>query len=133
MKRLAVLYRGLQLYAHNAHNLAKGKTFFEDHEYLGELYGAYESAYDSIVERMIGLDQKIDLKAITTEAADMAGTSDISDNDQAFRTILATEKELQTALEEEDKSATFGTCNLLQDLADQSEARMYKLKRRLKA
>lgn len=133
MKRLAVLYRGLQLYAHNAHNLAKGKTFFEDHEYLGELYGVYESAYDSIVERMIGLDQKIDLKAITTEAAEMAGSSDISDNDQAFRTILATEKELQAALEEEDKSATFGTCNLLQDLADQSEARMYKLKRRLKA
>jgi DNA-binding ferritin-like protein len=132
MKQIAITLRGLQLFAHNAHNLAKGKTFLEDHEFLGELYGAYESAYDDVVERMIGLGGDQDLNAITTEACDMATSAKFSDNDQAFNVLLVTEKELCDEIKKEMGKQSTGTQNLLQGIADNSEMRQYKLKRRLK-
>jgi DNA-binding ferritin-like protein len=132
MKEIAVTLRGLQLFAHNAHNLAKGKTFLEDHEFFGELYAAYEGAYDDVVERMIGLGGDQDLNAITTEACDMATSANFSDNEQAFNVLLVTEKELCDSIKKERPKQSDGTQNLLQDIADKSEMRQYKLKRRLK-
>jgi DNA-binding ferritin-like protein len=132
MKQIAVTLRGLQLFAHNAHNLAKGKTFLADHAFFGELYDAYEAAYDDIVERMIGLTGDADLNAITTEACDMATSAGFTDNEQALNVILVTEKELCDEIKKAMAGASDGTQNLLQGIADQSEMRQYKLKRRLK-
>jgi len=132
MKQIAVTLRGLQLFAHNAHNLAKGKTFLEDHEFFGELYAAYEAAYDDVVERMIGLGGDQDLNAITAEACDMATSATFSNNEQAFNVLLVTEKELCDQIKKERPKQSDGTQNLLQDIADKSEMRQYKLKRRLK-
>ena len=132
MHNTAIILRALQLYAHNAHNLAKGKTFLEDHEFLGELYGAYEGEYDTIVERMIGLGEEPDLNDITKQAADAATANDFKDNDNAFSVLLVTEKELCSSIEKDMTDASNGTQNMLQTIADNSEMRQYKLKRRLK-
>jgi DNA-binding ferritin-like protein len=132
MNTIATLLRALQLYAHNAHNLAKGPNFFSDHEYLGELYGAYEGAYDSIVERMIGEgDEDPNLGEIGLKAATIIKDKTIGSNDQAFSVLLSTEEKLRAEIEKEVPNASLGTQNLLQQLADDSLSRCYKLKQRL--
>lgn len=133
MKTIATYFRGLQLFAHNAHNLAKGPTFLEDHEFFGSLYGTYESAYDSVVERMIGLGEEVDLAAITKEACAIAGSKKIGTNEDSYKVILATEKVLREEISKVVKSASDGTQNLLQGLADDSEKRTFLISRRLKA
>jgi DNA-binding ferritin-like protein len=132
MHNTAIILRALQLYAHNAHNLAKGKTFLQDHEFLGELYPAYEGEYDSIVERMIGLGEEPDLNDITKQAADAATANEFKDDENAFSVLLVTEKELCSSIKKDMTDASNGTQNLLQTIADNSEMRQYKLKRRLK-
>ena len=69
MKDLAIHLRYLQLVAHNAHNEVAGPTFFANHEFLGELYPAYETAYDAVVERIIGLGKPVDLCQVQVDAA----------------------------------------------------------------
>lgn len=132
MHNTAIILRALQLYSHNAHNLAKGKTFLQDHDFLGELYPAYEGEYDSLVERMIGLGEEPDLNDITKQAADAATANEFKDNDGAFSVLLVTEKELCASIQKDMTDASDGTQNLLQTIADNSEMRQYKLKRRLK-
>lgn len=131
MNSIAIFLRALQLYSHNAHNLAKGPTFFEDHEYFGELYAAYESAYDSIVERMIGEGETPDLGDISVKAAGISNGKTIKDNENSFKTILATETRLREEIKKEVSNASDGTQNLLQGLADDSLNRCYKIKQRL--
>ena len=131
MKQIAVILRALQLYAHNAHNLAKGKTFFEDHEHFGELYAAYESAYDSVIERMIELGDDPDLIDILDRSCELVKKAPV-DNEDAFDTIMATEYALKEELEAVNGKASLGTQNLLQGLADDSEKRCYLIGQRLK-
>ena len=69
---LATIFRAAYLVAHNSHHLIKGPTFFEDHEFLGELYGTYEEAYDSVVERLIGLTGNADVITINSKACSIA-------------------------------------------------------------
>lgn len=132
---IAIHFRFLQLYTHNAHNLAKGDTFFEDHEFLGELYAKYEDAYDATVERMIGLGEKVDLMMLQKNAADMvAKEAQPSINDGWFKQILTGEHVIVSLVEkcfEEDDEYTQGTLNLLAQFADDAEVRIYKLTRRL--
>lgn len=128
MKDLATLFRSLQLYAHIEHNETQGQTFFSDHEFLGELYGTYEAAYDSLIERMIGLNLKPDLFSIQSEACALLQTMKGKD---CFKTLLDGERKVQTEIEALiSAGASQGTINLLADLADQSEARAYKLQQR---
>jgi len=135
MDSLITQLRALQFLAHRAHNVIKGPTFFEDHEFLGELYPAYEAAYDSAVERVIGLGtEKLNLSKINVAASQM---SDILPNETKpepfLRAILKGEKDLCGMIDEAVEKASQGTQNLLQGFADQSEARQYQLKQRLSA
>ena len=84
MKDLAIYYRCAQFYSHAAHNLAFGDEFFQDHEYLGELYGAYETAYDDIIERMIGLGKSPDPMTITLSGAETAKGYGIPKDDKEW-------------------------------------------------
>ena len=54
MYELLITLRAGQIIVHHAHNLAKGKTFFADHEFLSETYTSLENDYDSVIERIIG-------------------------------------------------------------------------------
>ena len=132
MKDLATLYRAAQFYAHAAHNLASGPTFFEDHEYLGELYGAYESAYDDLIERMIGLGVNVDISAVNKAAVNSAFHHEAESTDECFAYLLDMEDEICDQIKVLVPKSTDGTQNLLQGLADDSEKRQYKLGQRLK-
>lgn len=136
MDKLATLFRAGQFYAHAAHNFTKGPTFFEDHEFLGELYGTYEDAYDGLVERMIGTGEPFDVRVILTNAA--AEANKYADP-QAFSPAVLFgvlqdfEKKFRAEIDAISDSQSIGTQNLLADLADKSEARSYKIGQRLKA
>jgi DNA-binding ferritin-like protein len=135
MDSLITQLRALQFLAHRAHNVIKGPTFFEDHKFLGKLYPAYEEAYDSAVERVIGLGtEKLNLSKINIAASQM---SDILPNETKpepfLRAILKGEKDMCGMVDEAVEKASQGTQNLLQGFADQSEARQYQLKQRLSA
>ncbi len=132
MTKLATHLRYMQFYAHNAHNMCQGDTFFADHEELGELYGVYTGLYDSVVERMIGLGQAIDLVKVQVEAAKMldedAAPTAFS---AAFAGLLTCEQELCKLIAEADKTASLGTQDLLQAMCNDAEMRQYKLQKRL--
>lgn len=120
----------MQLYAHICHNTIGGETFLQDHEFLAELYAGYEADYDSVIERMIGLGEEIDLVKIQKDA--VAGLKAPKSFDSAYQEILSCEEELISACEKLAKSASLGTENMLAGLADKAEVRVYKLKQRLK-
>ena len=132
MKQLAVLVRSMQFFAHNAHNLASGKTFLEDHEFLGDLYETYEGIYDDIVERMIGEEGADDIEDVAALAADMMADEKVKSNDDAFRILLQKETELRSMVGGLVRKASDGTQNMLQGLADDSLRRSYKIGQRLK-
>lgn len=132
MKELAIMLRTKQLLAHNGHNMVSGVAFMQDHEFLGELYPEYESAYDSVIERIIGLygHDSLDIIAIQTAAVQKLAQYP---NSEFFNSLLHCEKEMCSHIEKLCKVAgvTQGTINLLADIADKSEVRQYKLKARL--
>jgi DNA-binding ferritin-like protein len=132
MNNLAILLRCLQLYSHNAHNLAKGSTFFSDHDFLGELYASAESDYDSVIERMLGLGETPNLVDVQTKAVNLLKSCPECSNNQAcFSMILQMHKHLCAEIANISKSASIGTQQLIGDIANKSEMVQYKLKRRL--
>lgn len=127
---LVTLLRYMQFYAHIAHNKIGGETFFQDHAFLGELYAGYEGDYDDVVERMIGLDEELDLIEVHKEAV-----SDLKvpkSYDLCFKEILKCEEELCKIIEDIISECSQGTSQLIGGIADKSEMRQYKLKQRLK-
>lgn len=135
MKEVAVLLRTLQLLSHNCHNLAKGPVFFADHEFLGELYPVYEKSYDSVVERALGLGLEPDLVDITVDAAQMLPYfSNFKENRDCFEMILKLEQSLCKQIEQylQSTKVSEGTKQLLGTICDESEARMYQLRQRIK-
>lgn len=127
---LLVLLRYLQLYTHIAHNVLGGQTFFQDHEFLGELYKGYEDDYDSVVERMIGNDVDVDLVEVQKKA--VKDLENPESYNECFETILKCEVDLCDAIEKIAPKASQGTMQMLGNIADKSEMRQYKLKQRLK-
>lgn len=128
---LALQFRFLQLYAHNAHNLVSGEAFFADHEFLGGLYPAYEAAYDATVERMIGLRMPLNLARLQAQAGEMVGKAT---GNAWFGSLLHGESVIQDIVEKcfEEDDYTQGTLNLLAQFADDSEVRTYKIQQRLR-
>lgn len=138
MQTLASIYRFLQLFAHAGHHLAKGCTFNQDHAFFGELYGAYEEAFDEVVERLIGTGKLKSVKdriALDTKASAILAKTDSEEltcAEDYFEILLEMETEICGKIEKliEGKLSQ-GTINLLAQLADDSEKRQYKLAQRL--
>lgn len=130
---LATLFLAAKFYAHRAHNLASGPTFFADHDYLGSLYEAYESAYDTLIERMVGLGEEPQIITITRNATasfERLARAETK-TDAFFAKLLQLENGLRTEIADlMAKTPSDGVQNLLQGMADESEARTYKLKQR---
>ena len=130
---LATTLRAAQFAAHTWHTRVAGRTFMQDHEFLGELYEAYEGAYDRVVERLVGLGKTPDLQQVTLDAATLHSK------------ILAIKKdwpevflEVEKAIRHDADAALLqkqsnGTQNFLQGLCDESEQRTYKLGQRAKS
>jgi DNA-binding ferritin-like protein len=134
MQPIAAHLRCLQLFTHNAHNIVKGAVFFQDHEFLGETYPVYESDYDSVVERIIGLsDMKMEeLLQIQMMALQKLKTYSMNqpDNKSYLNIILQMEKELCSLITSMIADKTEGTKQMLGDICDRSEVRQYKLRQR---
>lgn len=129
LQELAVCLRSAQLVAHELHNIVTGPTFFEDHEFLGELYGTYESAYDDVVERAIGLGEAIDIGKVTNDAVEKFNRDRGAEN--WVQLILGIEEDIREDVDECMKAGySNGTQNFLQGIADESEKRTYKLGQR---
>ena len=133
MIALTILFRRLQFYTHMAHNLTSGETFFQDHDFLGSLYGTYEGIYDSLVERTIGLygDKSIDLLKVHRAAVERLEA--FESTEECFGYLLEDEKKICEEIGKlcKNKDVTEGTKNLIQGIADDSEIRQYKFKRRI--
>jgi DNA-binding ferritin-like protein len=133
MEKIAVLLRMAQLFAHNAHNLISGPSFFADHEFLGELYPVYESGYDSVVERMIGSQMNPNLLAIQIAAIERLKVKPVdAKSPEIFKEILKIEIELRKLIDMAQPGLSEGTKQMLGNLADDSEVRQYKLMQRIK-
>lgn len=135
MKEIAVLLRAMQLYAHNAHNLVKGSLFFQDHDFLGELYPMYEADYDSVIERMIGLGSSPDLVQIQIDAVEhlKQHPSMFQENKECLKLILAMEQSLCSLVEAiiQGSNPSEGTRQMLGNICDLSESRQYKINQRV--
>jgi DNA-binding ferritin-like protein len=136
LEKLAVKFRAMQLIAHAGHNKVSGPTFFEDHEFLGGLYGTYEGIYDALVERLIGLGKSPDLGKVGDEANTyfQEEIKDLCPGSSAFLTcLLECEKEANDLVEKatSSKEYTQATINLLAQIGDDSEVRQYKIQQRL--
>ena len=135
MKKLATKLREAQLFAHAAHNLVHGTSFFADHEFLGEAYEAYTKAYDETIERMIGLDEEVNPLLITSDAATSANETfhvRRMDSYEMFYALIGLEKEIcQLVKETIEAGVSHGTSNLLEGFADHSEVRQYKIAQRI--
>lgn len=135
MKEIAILLRVLHLYSTNAHQLVARSSFFSDHEFLGEAYLKYEEDYDSVVERIIGLygEDSIDLVIIQDLAVQKLKTipAKVDDNAIFFLHILALEKELCDGIKKLMPQISEGSKQLFGEIANQSEIRQYKIKRRI--
>lgn len=132
---LATYLRSMQLYYHNCHNMTKGSSFVGDHNLFGELYPELENQYDSLVERIIGIsDQPLNLFEMNSKSGLlMKNLPQQMSNDDMFRNGLNFEKQLIRLCEEIDKSGfSSGTRQLVGDLANSAEMRVYKLKQRTK-
>lgn len=138
LDKLATILRSLQLYAHHAHNNCTGKSFFQDHEFFGEVYGAAESAYDSIVERMIGSSgNPVDTISLVSEAAKLAlqcGRDPGDCNVNFYQGILKLELAICMYVDKlcAANELPEGTRQLIGDIADKSMSRQYKIRQRLK-
>ena len=129
MQDLITLLRYMQFYTHMAHNVLGGETFFQDHAFLGDLYPVYESDYDSLVERAIGSDIKINIILSNQKSASIL--EEPSKYKEAFENILECENDLCHACKIVSEKASIGLQNLLADISDRSEQRQYKIKQRI--
>ena len=135
LTKLAARFRAMQLFAHNAHLIAKGATFYQDHEAFGELYPTYEAAFDALIERTIGLGGEYNPEASFKQVSEfMAPTWGCTDTEKCFEKVLDFEKRICADVTDilTRMDVTQGVSNFLQGLADESESRQYKLKQRLK-
>lgn len=129
LTKIATHYRAMQLLAHNSHNLVSGRTFFEDHEFFGGLYGDYEGSYDRVVELLIGNGDTPDLVKMQSSAADKLSSMT---KDGHFNAVLSAEKDLQGLIEDFASSEpSQAALNMVGDLAEASKVRIYKIRQRI--
>lgn len=126
LRALAIQYRALYLYAQQSHHLTSGPTFLQDHEFYGGLYEAYEAAYDALAERLVGLGARQFLEGVQTEAA--AKMQEIG-SIASFAALLAAEQSICSQIDAAAKMPAMseGVRDLLVGLANESQARQYKL------
>lgn len=131
--------RAMQLFSHHAHNLVSRAVFFQDHAFFGDVYPAYEAAYDSIIERIIGLQGEGQLalqpllQAVSAKLAS-APSVGVKENKVFFQYLLQQEQELCKMVEELCKvpATSQGVIQTLGTLCEQSEMRQYQIKQRCK-
>ena len=139
MLELLVLLRSAQLFCHSAHNLCARTPFHQDHDFFGDSYSAFEDAYDSIAERIIGLygEDSMELNRIVAEVAEKlqdCPSTGVKENKAFYECQLKLEQELCSLAESicKNPKASQGVIQTVGTLCEQSEVRIYKIKQRIK-
>ena len=137
MKDLLIQLRAMQLFYHNAHHLVARMPFFSDHEALKEFYEHLDGDYDDVAERLIGLtgSENLNLQLIILGVQDKLQQipPSFKENSMYFEMGLKLEQELYGKVDFVIKSGiTEGTKQLLGEILNQSEMRVYKIKQRIK-
>jgi len=136
MKNLLIFLRLKQLFAHNCHNFVSKETFFQDHEFFGDLYSQAEGWYDSLIERMIGLGLQVDPVDIQVIAVNLLRDLNYKtiENKSCFQITLSIQQKILNEIENlcKSKGISQGTLQLLGGIADLEEINNYKIKQRLK-
>lgn len=132
LAKLLIGLRMMQLYYHNCHHLCKGQSFLSDHNLFGDFYQQMETDYDDAAERFIGLYgcEAFPMKEIATKAAAMADTTLEVAN--MYRVAKTHEASLLMIVSQIDgnKEASPGTKQLVGEIGNKSEMRVYKINQR---
>jgi len=127
----------MNIIAHYFHNTCSRVVFFQDHEIFGSFYEEYDKDFDDVSERFIGFFSSNDynLKMIMSqinEHLDVA-LGNYKDNAGMFHSILVMEEYLNSLIKIVCSSSecTEGTKQLLGDISNKSEKRIYKIKQRM--
>lgn len=138
MKELLYLLRAMQFYAHSCHNLVKGTPFHSDHAFFGDVYSELEGDYDDVAERIVGLygEQPLELQSVLNAAMSKimdAPSINVPDNKVYYEYHAKLEERLKSLIKQIiETGVSPGTEQLIGDIANKSESRMYKIKQRLK-
>jgi DNA-binding ferritin-like protein len=121
-----------------AHWISKNALFYQDHLLFERLYEGVDSEADLIAEKVMGITKdgaNIGLLEVIKRAHKMLSSfpQNAKENSEMFKFMLAIEKEFVVYCTrcEADKTNSLGFKNLVADLADRSEGRMYLLQQRL--
>ena len=138
MKELAILLRAIRLYSQIAHHSVFGPTFFADHKTLGKFYEEQDESYDQLTERIIGLYgiehlDLMEIQILAVEKLKTLPTKNIS-NEAFFTTVGQLETELCHICTQLLKHPAIyaGTQDLIARIADESEARQFLIRMRIK-
>lgn len=138
MKELLYLLRGMYLYAHSAHHLSKGISFFADHGFFGDVYNDIEGDYDDVAERIIGLygEEHLKLQEVISGAMNKiidAPSVGTKDNRVFFEYQYKLDERLKDLIKQIiDAGVTPGVEQLIGEIANKAEMRCYKVRQRLK-
>lgn len=130
--------RTLSLYYQTAHWQVKNAVFYSDHLLFDRLYNEASSRIDQVAEKGIGVTGDravVNLKQhlmLVSHLAEFLPTESL-ENNVYFQTALKLELDIQDfcTLWENKVEIVLGCKNMLGDIADESEARVYLLKQRL--
>lgn len=139
MYQLLVCLRALQIIAHHYHNLCARVAFQADHEFFKEVYESAEEDYDSVIERIIGIqgEDKLNLQALMMAVIKKVGEAPsvgVSNNKVFYEEVLKHEIYICDIVKEVISTSMIspGTEQLIGEIANKSEVRQYKIKQRIK-
>lgn len=129
--------RTLEMFYKTAHWTAKNSVFYGDHQLFDRLSDEAGEHIDAVAEKSIGVTGSVDavnlqkhLALVSQMCAQLP--SNAPENVAFAKSALPLEQSLLEFCKAADASdATLGTKNLVQDIADAAEGRIYLLKQRI--
>jgi DNA-binding ferritin-like protein len=129
--------RATALYYQTAHWSSKTALFYQDHLLFERLLGSVNEEIDGVAEKAVGLvgidgiSLLVSLKKVYEKVKTLPQAP--TENAEFFKAALGLEQELINLCTETEKveGITLGFKNLLADLVDNAEGRVYLIKQRL--
>lgn len=137
MIKLAVHIQAMRFMSHFFHNICARVAFFSDHSFFNEHYNQMDSDYDDVIERYIGLfgSETLNLNTLISLSHEKIKSlpSQFNENHAMFNIILNLENELINMCKIIclNPNCSEGTKQMIGDIANMSEIRIYKIKRRM--
>jgi DNA-binding ferritin-like protein len=138
LQDLLVLIKSMSGYYQTGHWQVKNSVFYSDHLLLERLYNETSARIDQIAEKMMGITGNaalLNLNELTKKQYEIvkALPYNPAENSVFFQTGLQCEQKLLELCKVIDSApeTSVGVRNMIGDIADESEARVYLLRQRL--